>query len=81
VADQVRLSDEQQQVLTAVSDLEAAAGRPPSLEEIAERLGWEPAQARAVLSTLLSGQADLVRELSAVEPADSAYAVKARPAP
>jgi DNA-binding IscR family transcriptional regulator len=81
VADHVPLSDEQQLALTAVSDLEAGDGRPPSLEEIAEHLGWSAGQTRNVLATLLSGQADLVRELSAAEPAESAYAVKGRPAP
>ena len=77
--ERVPLTDEQQAVLTAVSDLEQANGRPPALGELAEQLGWSRSETGDVLTTLLSDEADLVRELSADEPAETTYTVKEQP--
>ena len=77
--ERVPLNDDQQAILTAVSDLERSNGRPPALAELAAQLGWSRSQTRDVLPTLLSDQADLVRELSGDEPAEATYTVKEQP--
>lgn len=77
----MRLTDEQQAVVTAVTELEVQLDREPTLGEIADHLGWARAETREVVSGLLSHGADLLRELTAAEPDSTAYTVKAAPTP
>lgn len=77
--EQVDLSSDQQAAVTAVSELETVQDHPPTLEEIAGRVGWPRTRAREVLSTLLADDTDLLREIPAAEPAEAGYRVRQRP--
>lgn len=73
------MNDEQARCLQVIAGLEHEHGRPVTLAETAEAMQMDHTRAREVISGLLSDGPDLVREVDAPEPDETAYTVKTKP--